>query len=159
LQNLRTKLKKDKRVTGIKRASMALFAVAVVAVAAFGINSANLQQAKVQPISTVDSETTTETHDYALNIRNEYIKIGENLQLQITDNGTDVGTSGWTFTSSNDDVASISSTGKITGLSIGYTTIVCKNTTNDSKLKAIVNVYRNVTGAVTRPQVEDLQQF
>ena len=95
-----------------------------------------------------------------LNVRNEYIKIGENIDIDVlkasefnvfiqdTQNQTD-----WTWKSSNEDVASIDANGIVIGKSIGYTTITGYNTKNGLKAKAIINVYRNKEGAITTPQV------
>lgn len=82
-------------------------------------------------------------------LRNEYIKIGENLNI-VTDTS-------YTWTSSNEDVATVSSSGVVTGKSVGRTTITGVNTSGN-KRKAIINVYRNVEGAITVPCIEQMDQ-
>ena len=99
-------------------------------------------------------------NDIRLNIRNEYIKIGDKLELTVvgpsefnvfikeTQNQSE-----WTWSSSNEDVATIDNNGVVTGKGIGHTTITGYNSKTGLKAKAIINVYRNVEGAITVPQI------
>lgn len=82
-------------------------------------------------------------------LRNEYIKIGENINI-ITDIP-------YNWISSNEDVATVSSNGVITGRSVGRTTITGVDKSGN-KRKAIINVYRNVEGAITLPNIEHMDQ-
>ena len=94
--------------------------------------------------------------NYQLNYKNTFIKIGETIKTEVSDTeGKDtVSQSGWTWTSSNEDVATVDKNGNVTGKGIGHTTITAYNPQTELKAKAIVNVYRNKEGAITTPQIE-----
>ena len=105
--------------------------------------------------------TQTGTINAELNIRNEYIKTGETLDISVLSEETfkvfipdKTNQSDWTWTSSNEDVATVDEQGIVTGKEIGYTTITGYNSKTETKAKAIVNVYRNKEGAITKPQIE-----
>ena len=105
--------------------------------------------------------TQTGTINAELNIRNEYIKTGETLDISVLSEETfkvfipdKTNQSDWTWTSSNEDVATVDDQGIVTGKEIGYTTITGYNSKTETKAKAIVNVYRNKEGAITKPQIE-----
>ena len=96
-----------------------------------------------------------------LNVQNEYIKVGENIDIDILESSEfnvfiqDIqNQSDWTWESSNEDVASINKDGIVTGIGVGRTTITAYNTKTGIKGKTIINVYRNKDGAITVPQVE-----
>ncbi len=103
--------------------------------------------------------------EISLNKRNEYIRIGKTLDLDISVGTSDfnvlVGKNqdlpsediNFNWTSSNEDIATVDSNGIVTGIGIGCTTITAYNPENGLKAKAIINVYRNTEGAVTVPQV------
>ena len=93
---------------------------------------------------------------YQLNYRNTFIKIGETIKSQIIgpEDGGTINISDWTWTSSNEDVATVDKNGNVMGKGIGYTTITAYNSAEEVKAKAIVNVYRNKEGAITKPQIE-----
>ena len=63
------------------------------------------------------------------------------------------------WTSSNEDVATVDNNGIVTGVGIGHTTITAYNSVNGLKAKAIINVYRNKEGAITVPKVEEGEGF
>ena len=92
--------------------------------------------------------------------KNIFVKAGDKVQLTIKQNELSksvlktFSTSDFLWKTSNNDIASVDSNGFITGLNVGYTTITGYNAENDIKLKVIVNVYRNVSEAITRPQIE-----
>ena len=103
-----------------------------------------------------------------LNARNEYIKVGQTLDINITEcsrfnlraNISSVDQNEWIWESSNEDVATVnSSTGVVTGVSMGYTTITGRNSSKNIKVKAIINVYRNVEGVITYPQIGEGEGF
>ena len=105
--------------------------------------------------------TQTGTINAELNIRNEYIKTGETLDISVLSEETfnvfiaeKTDKNDWTWTSSNEDVATVDNKGSVTGREIGYTTITGYNSKTGVKAKAIINVYRNKEGVVTKPQVE-----
>ena len=105
--------------------------------------------------------TQTGTINAELNIRNEYIKTGETLDISVLSEETfkvfipdKTNQSDWTWISSNEDVATVDDQGIVTGKEIGYTTITGYNSKTETKAKAIVNVYRNKEGAITKPQIE-----
>ena len=93
---------------------------------------------------------------YQLNYRNTFIKIGETIKSQIIgpEDGGTINISDWTWTSSNEDVATVDKNGNVTGKGIGHATITAYNSAEEVKAKAIVNVYRNKEGAITAPQIE-----
>ena len=93
---------------------------------------------------------------YQLNYRNTFIKIGETIKSQIIgpEDGGTINISDWTWTSSNEDVATVDKNGNVTGKGIGHATITAYNSAEEVKAKAIVNVYRNKEGAITTPQIE-----
>ena len=93
---------------------------------------------------------------YQLNYRNTFIKIGETIKSQIIgpEDGGTINISDWTWTSSNEDVATVDKNGNVTGKGIGHATITAYNSAEELKAKAIVNVYRNKEGAITTPQIE-----
>ena len=104
--------------------------------------------------------TQTGTTNVELNAKNEYIKIGEKLDIDVISASSfnvfikeKPVQSDWTWTSSNEDVATVDSNGIVTGKTLGYTTITGYNSKNGLKAKAIVNVYRNQEGAITLPSV------
>ena len=105
--------------------------------------------------------TNVGADEVKLNVRNEYIKIGNKLEIKATEGESinafiqDSSNKGsWTWTSSNEDVATIDNNGIVTGKTIGYTTITGYNTKTAATAKAIINVYSNKEGAITRPQIE-----
>ena len=93
-----------------------------------------------------------------LNARNEYIKIGDTFDIDVLEADEfnvfiqDINQSDWTWTSSNEDIATVNAEGKVKGLSVGHTTITGYGP-NGLKAKAVINVYRNKAGAITVPQV------
>ena len=98
--------------------------------------------------------------DYKLNYRNTFIKIGETLKTEIIDpTGETINQSDWTWTSSNEDVATVDSKGNVVGKGLGHATITAYNQKTEYKAKAIVNVYRNKDGAITTPQIEEGEGF
>ena len=98
--------------------------------------------------------------DYKLNYRNTFIKIGETLKTEIIDpTGENIKQSDWTWTSSNEDVATVDSQGNVVGKGLGHATITAYNQKTGYKAKAIVNVYRNKEGAITTPQIEEGEGF
>ena len=112
------------------------------------------------------------TSEVEINKKNEYIKIGEKLNLDILggiynfnvfvnndETGENINQTGWTWSSSNDDVATIDENGVVTGISVGYTTITAYNEATGLKGRAIINVYRNKEGAITVPQVSHGEDF
>jgi len=105
--------------------------------------------------------TQTGETEVLLNKRNEYIKIGEKLDIDVLSESSfkvfipdKTNQSDWTWTSSNEDVATVDNQGIVTGTGIGYTTITGYNSKTATKAKAIINVYRNKDGAITKPQIE-----
>ena len=106
------------------------------------------------------------TSEVKLNVRNEYIKIDESIDIDVLESSgfnvfiqDAINQSDWTWKSSNEDVASIDNSGRVTGKSIGHTTITGYNTKNGLKAKAIIHVYRNKEGAITVPQVENGEEY
>ena len=98
--------------------------------------------------------------NYKLNYRNTFIKIGETLKTEIIDpTGENIKQSDWTWTSSNEDVATVDSKGNVVGKGLGHATITAYNQKTGYKAKAIVNVYRNKEGATTTPQIEEGEGF
>ena len=98
--------------------------------------------------------------DYKLNYRNTFIKIGETLKTEIIDpTGENIKQSDWTWTSSNEDVATVDSKGNVVGKGLGHAIITAYNQKTGYKAKAIVNVYRNKEGAITTPQIEEGEGF
>jgi len=104
--------------------------------------------------------------DVKTNGRNEYIRIGETLNIDVL-SYTDFNVfikdapiqAEWEWKSSNEDVAVVDSNGKVTGKSLGYTTITGENKQKGIKTKVIVNVYNNKTNAITVPQVSNGEEF
>ena len=98
--------------------------------------------------------------NYKLNYRNTFIKIGETLKTEVIDStGENINQSDWTWTSSNEDVATVDSKGNVVGKGLGHATITAYNQKTGYKAKAIVNVYRNKEGAITTPQIEEGEGF
>ena len=104
--------------------------------------------------------TQTGKAEVELNIKNEYIKIGDTTDVKVTSASMfsaftkeKINQNDWTWKSSNEDVATIDENGTVTGKTIGYTTITGYNAKKGLKAKAIVNVYRNTKGAITVPAV------
>ena len=112
------------------------------------------------------------TREISLNKKNEYIKTGETLDINVlggisnfnvfvndNETGENINQTGWTWESSNEDVATIDANGVVTGISVGHTTITAYNEALGLKGRAIINVYRNVEGAITVPQVVHADSF
>ena len=98
--------------------------------------------------------------NYKLNYRNTFIKIGETLKTEVIDpTGEKINQSDWTWTSSNEDIATVDSKGNVVGKGLGHATITAYNQKTGYKAKAIVNVYRNKEGAITTPQIEEGEGF
>ena len=98
--------------------------------------------------------------NYKLNYRNTFIKIGETLKTEVIDpTGENINQSDWTWTSSNEDIATVDSKGNVVGKGLGHATITAYNQKTGYKAKAIVNVYRNKEGAITTPQIEEGEGF
>ena len=92
-----------------------------------------------------------------LNKKQEYINVGEQLQLSIIQNenvvtafGTEIDTISFTWTSSNEDIATVNENGLVTGISDGYTTIYGYNETNNIYTMCIINVAKEIAN----PQIE-----
>ena len=100
-----------------------------------------------------------------MNYRNEYINVNDILDIDIETgdgNGNNDGLILWakggmssldtdyTWTSSNDDVAVVSSNGSVMGKMPGQTTITCVNSNSTLKAMCIINVAKN--GAIAFPQ-------
>ena len=92
-----------------------------------------------------------------LNKKQEYIKVGEQLQLSIIKNeavttalGTEISISDFTWTSTNEDIATVNENGLVTGLADGYTTIHGYNGTNNIYTMCIINVAKEIAN----PQIE-----
>ena len=101
-----------------------------------------------------------------LNADNDYIKIGEELDIDVLEAEEfnvfipeNFEQSDWTWESSNPDVATVDENGVVTGVSVGYTTISCYYKNGNMRGRAIINVYRNRQGAVTMPQVSNGDTF
>ena len=100
-----------------------------------------------------------------LNARNEYLKVGDTFDIDVLKAEEfnafiqePVNQSDWTWTSSNEDVATVNSNGVVTAKSMGKTTIsgYCSN---GMKARAIFSVYNNKTGAITIPDLRQGQGF
>ncbi len=100
-----------------------------------------------------------------MNYRNEYINVNDLIDINIetgNGNGNDDGLILWakgemssldtdyTWTSSNDDVATVASDGTVTGKLPGQTTIICANSNSTLKAMCIINIAKN--GAIAFPQ-------
>ena len=109
--------------------------------------------------STYSEKELSDTSEVKLSIRQEYIKIGETLDIDVVGEVATSAQEGYTWTSSNEDVATVDSNGIVMGRGIGRTTITAYNPENGLKAKAIINVYRNTEGAVTVPQVASGEGF
>ncbi len=123
-----------------------------------GLNSYG--ELAIEHVRSVNKFTRT-TDIVRLNVKNEYIKINDTINIDVLyaysfnviNDKTPI-QSEWEWTSSNEDVASIDADGIVTGKSIGTTTITGYNKLDGFKARAIINVYNNKTGAITLPQVE-----
>lgn len=100
-----------------------------------------------------------------LNYRNEYIKNGSTIDINVVKANQfnvfiqdDVDQSEWSWKSSNEDVATVNNNGMVTGKSIGHTTITAYNSITGLSAKAIIHVYNNKQGAITVPQVANMNQ-
>jgi len=97
-----------------------------------------------------------------LNKKQEYIKVKEELQLNIIQTnavtsiiGENITASDFTWTSANEDVATVNENGLVTGLKDGYTTIYAYHEKSNLYTMAIVNVAKDVAN----PQIETGEGF
>lgn len=95
-----------------------------------------------------------QTTQYNIVENQAYIKIGETLSLTLEMEGEYEDLNNVTWTSADETVATVDSSGKVTGKSVGRTVITFCNNNSGLKAKAVVNVYRNRAGAITVPQLE-----
>lgn len=86
----------------------------------------------------------------ALNKKQEYIKVGETLNLNILENeevtqiiNNNYDNTNFTWKSTNEDIASVNENGVVTGLKDGYTTIYAKHEESGIYAMCIVNVSQN----------------
>lgn len=98
-----------------------------------------------------------ETPVMSLNRNQEYIKVGETLKLNVVETdeitekiGTNYANSNFTWTSTNEDVATVDSNGIVTGVSDGYTTVYAYHEASGLYAMAVINVAKDFTN----PQIE-----
>ncbi len=65
----------------------------------------------------------------------------------------------WNWSSYNEDIAIIDTNGIVTAKEVGDTVITAKNAKLGKTAKAIINVYRNIEGEITVPQVAQGNNF
>ena len=92
-----------------------------------------------------------------LNKNQEYIKVGEHLDLNVIEDNEIIEIIGhiyddtdFKWTSTNEDVAIVDENGTVTGISDGYTTIYAHNETSGLYAMCVVNVAKEFTN----PQIE-----
>ena len=103
-----------------------------------------------------------ETPVMELNKNQEYIKIGQSLQLNVVEKdeiteliGTNYSNSNFKWTSTNEDVATVNENGIVTGISDGYTTIYAYHETTGMYAMAVINVAKDFAN----PQIETGKGF
>lgn len=89
--------------------------------------------------------------EMALNINQTYIKVGENISLNIKENqeiseliGNNYNNTNFTWKSTNEDIASVDQNGIATGLKDGYTTIYAKHEETGMYAMCVINVSQNI---------------
>ena len=97
-----------------------------------------------------------------LNINQDYIKVGESTQLNVVKEqkitetiGDNYDASNFTWKSTNEDVATVDSTGKVTGIKDGYTTVYAYH--EEAKIYAMCVV--NVASDFANPQIATGNKF
>ena len=86
-----------------------------------------------------------------LNVKQAYMNVGETLQLSVDTSKSPVALGNITWASYDTGIAQIDSTGKVTAVGEGYTTVYATESTYSLKAMAIINVAKN--GAVTFAQL------
>ena len=89
---------------------------------------------------------------FELNVNQTYMHVGETLQLVVDTSKSSASLGNITWASMDSSVAQVDSTGKVTAIGEGYTTIYATESTYSLKAMAIVNVAKN--GTVAFAQVE-----
>lgn len=92
-----------------------------------------------------------ERPEMSLNINQTYIKVGENISLNIKENreiseliGNNYNNTNFTWKSTNEDIASVDQNGNVTGLSTGYTSIYAKHEETGLYAMCVINVSKNI---------------
>jgi len=88
-----------------------------------------------------------------LNVRQSYMHVGDTLQLTADTSKSSVALGNITWASMDSSIAMVDSTGKVTAIGEGITTIYATESTYTIKAMAIINVVKN--GAVAIAQVEN----
>ena len=105
------------------------------------------------PVLAWQNETTV----MSLNKNQAYIGVGESLSLNVIEKdevteiiGENYEATNFTWTSTNEDVATVNENGVVTGISAGYTTVYAHHETSGLYAMCVVNVAKGVAN----PQIE-----
>lgn len=100
-------------------------------------------------VEVIEEDTTIKVEEIKLSNDNETIEVGKTIQLTTKILPEDTTNTKILFTSSKDEIATISENGLITGLTIGQTLITASNEAGTVSANCIINVkeaFINVTG-------------
>jgi len=95
--------------------------------------------------------------EYELNVKQTYLKVGEQLQLNIDTSKTTVAIGNITWTSYDETVAKVDSNGKVTAIGEGFTTVYAKESKYGLMAMAVINVSKQNTE--TYAQIENGDRY
>ena len=94
-----------------------------------------------------------------LNVKQTYMHVGEQLQLTVDTSKSPVALGNITWASYDSSIASVDSTGKVTAVGEGYTTVYATESTYTLKAMAIINVAKSGAVAIAHSESGEWRDY